>query len=99
MDLLTYLQNYEPSEPVHVSGGEYTTRTHNSLRISKKCDINDRIIAYLMGRGIVLEILNNCIDKSLIYESRPPTMPYLSTRTRTASHDTRCIAERAEAAI
>ena len=34
MDLLTYLRNYEPQELVHVSGGEYTTRTHDSLRIS-----------------------------------------------------------------
>jgi hypothetical protein len=34
MDLLTYLRSYEPSELVHVSGGEYTTKTHDSLRIS-----------------------------------------------------------------
>ena len=34
MDLLTYLQNYEPSELVHFSGVTYTTRTHNSLKIS-----------------------------------------------------------------
>jgi len=32
--LLIYLQNYEPHELVHVSGGEYTTKTHDSLRIS-----------------------------------------------------------------
>ncbi|MDL2287053.1 toprim domain-containing protein [Eubacteriales bacterium OttesenSCG-928-G02] len=34
MDLLTYLRNYDPNELVHVSGGEYTTKTHDSLRIS-----------------------------------------------------------------
>lgn len=34
MDLLTYLRSYEPNELVHVSGGEYTTKTHDSLRIS-----------------------------------------------------------------
>lgn len=34
MDLLTYLQNYEPHELVHFSGGTYTTRTHDSLKIS-----------------------------------------------------------------
>jgi len=34
MDLLTYLRSYDPQELVHVSGGEYTTRTHDSLRIS-----------------------------------------------------------------
>jgi len=34
IDLLTYLQTYDPNELVHVSGGEYTTKTHDSLRIS-----------------------------------------------------------------
>lgn len=34
MDLLTYLQNYEPQELVHVSGNIYCTKTHDSLRIS-----------------------------------------------------------------
>ncbi len=36
MDLLTYLQNYEPQELVHVSGNIYSTRTHDSLRISNE---------------------------------------------------------------
>ena len=34
MDLLTYLKNYEPNELVKVSSNEYTTREHDSLRIS-----------------------------------------------------------------
>lgn len=34
MDLLTYLRNYEPHELVHFSGNTYTTRTHDSLKIS-----------------------------------------------------------------
>ena len=34
MDLLTYLQQYEPQELVHFSGKTYTTRTHDSLKIS-----------------------------------------------------------------
>ena len=34
MDLLTYLQRYEPGELVHVSGNTYCTRTHDSLKIS-----------------------------------------------------------------
>lgn len=33
IDLLTYLQTYEPEELVCI-GGEYTTKTHSSLRIS-----------------------------------------------------------------
>lgn len=34
IDLLTYLKNYEPYELVHFSGNTYTTRTHDSLKIS-----------------------------------------------------------------
>lgn len=34
MDLLTYLHLYEPNELVHVRGNEYSTRTHDSLKIS-----------------------------------------------------------------
>ncbi len=34
MDLLTYLKNYEPYELVRFSGNTYTTKTHDSLKIS-----------------------------------------------------------------
>lgn len=34
MDLLTYLRLCEPSELVHFSGNTFTTRTHDSLKIS-----------------------------------------------------------------
>ncbi len=34
MDALTYLQNYEPDELVSVGNGTYTTKTHDSMRIS-----------------------------------------------------------------
>ena len=34
IDLLTYLQNYEPQELVKLSSDVYTTRTHDSLKIS-----------------------------------------------------------------
>lgn len=34
MDLLTYLQNYEPNELVHFGGNTYCTREHDSLKIS-----------------------------------------------------------------
>lgn len=34
VDLLTYFRAFDPDELVHVSGGEYTTKTHDSLRIS-----------------------------------------------------------------
>lgn len=34
IDLLTYLQHYEPGELVHLAGNVYTTKTHDSLKIS-----------------------------------------------------------------
>ena len=34
MDLLTYLRNYEPSEIVKLSGNNYCTKEHDSLKIS-----------------------------------------------------------------
>lgn len=34
IDLLTYLQSCEPHELVRISGNNYTTRTHDSLKIS-----------------------------------------------------------------
>ena len=34
MDLLTYLQRYEPNELVRIGAKTYTTRTHDSLKIS-----------------------------------------------------------------
>ena len=34
MDLLTYLQTYEPTELIHVRGNTYCTREHDSLKIS-----------------------------------------------------------------
>ncbi len=131
MDLLTYLQTYEPHELVRFSGNVYTTRTHDSLKISngkwcwwsrdiggrsaldylikvrgmtfteaviqidgqaeikppvssrvqistepkklllpEKNDNNDRVIAYLTGRGIHRDIIDYCIQTKCLYESR-----------------------------
>ena len=131
MDLLTYLRHYEPQELVHFSDGVYTTRTHDSLKISNgkwmwwsqgvggksaldylikvkgltfldavrtimgdaavspvpctepkpekpkalllpdKNDSANKVIEYLFGRGIDYEIIYDCIQKGLIYESLP----------------------------
>ncbi|TCX48963.1 DUF3991 and TOPRIM domain-containing protein [Dehalobacter sp. 14DCB1] len=131
MDLLTYLQYYEPHELVHFSGNVYTTRTHDSLKISngkwcwwsrsiggrsaldylikvrgmtlpeavlqidgqaaimlpvppnaqepinqgnlllpEKNKNNDRMIAYLSGRGIHSDLIDYCIRTGRLYESR-----------------------------
>ena len=34
LDLLTYLQNYEPHELVKLKGGVYPNRSHDNLKIS-----------------------------------------------------------------
>ena len=34
IDLLTYLKNYEPSELIEVCRGTYSTKSHDSLKIS-----------------------------------------------------------------
>ncbi len=131
MDLLTYLQYYESYELVRFSGNVYTTRTHDSLKISNgkwcwwsrgiggrsaldylikvrgmsfpeaviqidgqvavvppvsskvekttepkrlllpdKNENNDRVIAYLMGRGIHRDLIDYCIKTKRLYESR-----------------------------
>ena len=131
MDLITYLQNYEPEELVKVGNGTYTTKTHDSIRISnglwnwfsegvggknaisylmkvknysfleavetiignvnvkkpvihkeekqdnielvlpQKSNNSERAKIYLMSRGIAPEIINECINDNLIYESLP----------------------------
>ncbi len=132
IDLLTYLRLYEPHELVHVSHDMYSTRTHDSVRISNGmwnqfssgiggksaldylikvrsmsfidaanmlaeksnvipvdyCNLpapavqkrkalllpvrhknNDSAIAYLISRGINKNIVNDFIEKGLIYET------------------------------
>ena len=131
MDLLTYLRCYDPGELVRLSSNVYTTRTHDSLKISngkwywwsrsiggrsaldyliavkgmrfqdaviyilklnnrysvsrpshiKKADseseihvprgsrTNDKIKQYLECRGISANVIEQCIDSGLIYES------------------------------
>jgi hypothetical protein len=135
MDLLTYLQNFEPHELVRFSSGVYRTKTHSNLKISngKWCLWNDngqpgdggrsaldylikiqgmkfteaveqivgyaavmpvipipqqttspkeltlpkkntshvRMMKYLQGRGIDRDILIDCFNAGLIYESAP----------------------------
>ncbi|MBQ9074532.1 MAG: DUF3991 and TOPRIM domain-containing protein [Mogibacterium sp.] len=135
IDLLTYLQTYEPTELVKLKGNTYCTRDHSSLKISngkwmwwsqgfggvsaldylikvkglsfmeamkiltkendytpiidekvgekgksegkrklllpEKNGTNDHVIRYLLGRGIDGDLIEACIRKSVLYESRP----------------------------
>ena len=131
LDLLTYLQTYEPHELVRISSAVYSTRSHDSLKISngkwfqwstgvggvsaldylvkvqgmdfvsailrvlectryatptktytpkraKPTDFvlpaphenNDRVAAYLTGRGLSKDLLNMYFDMGLVYEDR-----------------------------
>ena len=131
IDLLTYLSNCEPQELVHLTGNVYTTKEHDSLKISNgkwmwwsrgiggcsaldylikvrgmkfpeavktvlgresyqtfypsnqrkavqkvlllpdKSPTNDKVREYLEGRGIDLEIIDECLKGGIIYESLP----------------------------
>ena len=135
IDLLTYLQTYEPTELVHVRGNTYCTREHDSLKISngkwmwwsrgfggssaldylikvkgmqfmdamkiltadselalnnapvlgesrqnkgtrklllpEKSETNLEVIRYLSSRGIDRDIIKECIEEGLLYESMP----------------------------
>ena len=135
IDLLTYLQTYEPTELVHVRGNTYCTREHDSLKISngkwmwwsrgfggnsaldylikvkgmqfidamkilttddaemhhpetkvckkpeydverklllpEKSELSAKVMWYLTGRGIDIDIVKDCIDEALLYESLP----------------------------
>lgn len=130
MDLLTYVQYYEPQELVRFYGNVYTTRSHDSLKISngkwcwwsrgiggrfaldylikvqgmtlpeavmqidgqavvmppvpskvrepaeprrlllpEKDKSNDRVIAYLTGRGIHSTLIDYCSGKGKIHKA------------------------------
>ena len=136
IDLLTYLQTYEPTELIHVRGNTYCTREHDSLKIAsdgrwywwsrgfggysaldylikvkgmqfmeamrilsdgrqlspkndvllgenrqyegkrklllpERSETNLEVVRYLSGRGIDREIIRDCIDEGLLYESLP----------------------------
>lgn len=131
LDLLTYLQRFDPHELVHVSGSTYCTREHDSLKISNgkwnwfsrgiggktaldylikvqgfsftqavetlvgraavlppvshaapkpapprkllMPELNgnhDRVLNYLMGRGIHPVILDYCLEQKLLFETK-----------------------------
>ncbi|SFH36973.1 Protein of unknown function [Desulfotomaculum arcticum] len=84
MDLLTYLQHYEPQELVHFSGNVFTTRTHDSLKISngKWCWWSQGIggrsaLDYLIKvRGITLPEAVIQIDGQAI------AMPFVPSKVR-----------------
>ncbi len=134
IDLLTYLQSYNPNELVYDSRNTFHTRTHDSLKINngmwywfsrgiggktaleyliqveefsftdavshlinqkglekryipkqeltekekidrldlpKKSLYNDKVISYLQSRGISKNIIDECINKGLIYQEYP----------------------------
>ena len=131
LDLLTYLQRFDPHELVHVSGSTYCTREHDSLKISNgkwnwfsrgiggktaldylikvqgfsftqavetlvgraavlppisrapfspppprkllMPELNsnhDRVLNYLMGRGIHPVVLDYCLEHKLLFETK-----------------------------
>ena len=82
IDLLTYLKTYEPYELVHFSGNVYTTRSHDSLKIS-----NGKWMWWSRGIGgrSALDYLIKVEGYSLSGTGRPASAPVSITswvRTR-----------------
>lgn len=85
MDLLNYLQTYEPHELVRFCGNVYTTRTHDSLKISngKWCwwsrDIGGRsALDYLIKvRGMTLP------EAVIQIDGQAAILPPVSSKTQT----------------
>ena len=70
MDLLTYLQTYEPQELVHFGGNTYCTREHDSLKISntdgiatgeRKSDDGKELCTMNEYRVIITETLKRAV--------------------------------------
>lgn len=47
------------------------SNTERKLLLPEKCETNLEVIRYLNGRGIDREIIRDCIDEGLLYESLP----------------------------
>jgi len=47
------------------------SNTERKLLLPEKCETNLEVIRYLTGRGIDREIIRDCIDEGLLYESLP----------------------------
>lgn len=61
------LDKMKISPPKYV---KYSQKEANKrLRLPEKCNSNQRMIDYLLGRGINYHIIKDCIDKLLIYQS------------------------------
>lgn len=89
VDLLTYLQRNEPDELVHFTGSTYTTRTHDSLKISngKWCWWSrgvggSTVLDYLIEvRGLSLPEAVSAITSTVITQhSREGPMQYTAPR-------------------
>ena len=83
MDVLTYLKNYEPDELVSVGNGTYTTKTHDSMRISNglwhwfsrgiggknAVDYLIKVEGYTFKQAIEIIMNKTKIQRPIIYEN------------------------------
>jgi len=104
MDLLTYLQNYEPQELVHFGGNTYCTREHDSLKISdgKWCwdadpfQVTDETkvmvvdnICYMLNNFINCSAYENVIFCWVMHEQS--IIDSIMKRLNTSNCDVKCI--------
>ena len=65
----TILGYTKKSPPIHYQ--KHEKLKSDKLILPKKSDTNDKVINYLISRGIDKDIINECIDNNLIYEDLP----------------------------
>lgn len=83
MDLLTYMQTYEPQELVHFSGNTYCTREHDSLKIrpgrwywwSRKIGGYTALDFLIKGRGMSFVDAVEALTGSANFNYIPPQTP------------------------
>jgi hypothetical protein len=87
MDVLTYLQNYEPNELVSIGNGTYTTKTHDSMRISNglwnwfsrgiggksAVDYLMKVEGYTFKEAVEIIIDKTKVQRPFIYENNEQT--------------------------
>ena len=70
MDILTYnSRDFQLATPRICNRDN--NNTERKLLLPEKCGTNLEVIRYLTGRGIDREIIRDCIDEGLLYESLP----------------------------
>ena len=90
MDLLTYLQNYEPHELVRLSNNIYSTKTHDSLKISNgKWYWYSRNIGGKSALDYLIHVKGMSFTDAVTHITGKPTMKSIPTTPLPSSNSTK----------